>query len=168
MQGIQIRLQSARIGQDVGWCIGMRAGGRATRLMGSRASKTMRHAALERQPKTLRRQIPFRRRGPLLQKAPRHVNRNELSCRAGRHMRLRDRNLAEPLQKMIPEFPSELPDAIAPRASSLPSLCASVAAPPPKQKTAKLSRRCTPAPSANNSSTRPAKSVPTAAPTKKL
>src|SRR5277367_5930113 len=124
--------------------VGRRTGLRARSRIRSRASKTMRHATLERQPKTLGRQIPFRRRGLLLQKASRHVNRNELSCRAGRHMRLRNHNLAEPLQKMIPEFPSELPEAIAPRASSLPSLCASLAAPPPKQKTAKLSLRCTP------------------------
>jgi hypothetical protein len=32
-------------------------------------------------------------------------------------MRLRNRNLAELLQKMIPEFPGELPDAIALAAS---------------------------------------------------
>src|SRR5271170_2894268 len=134
MQGIQIRLQSARVGQYVGWKTGMNVGRHTGLRARCRASKTMRHAALERQPKTLRRQIPFRRRGPLLQKAPRHVNRNELSCRAGRHMRLRDHNLAEPLQKMIPELPSELPEAIAPRASSLPSLCASLAATHHKQK----------------------------------
>ena len=78
----------------------------------------MRHAALERLSKTHRRQIPFRRRGPLQQKAPRHLNRNELSCRAGRHLRLRDRNSVGPLQKMIPEFAGELPEAIA--------LCASL------------------------------------------
>jgi hypothetical protein len=36
-----------------------------------------------------------------------------LSCRAGRHMRLRNRNLAEPLQKMIPESARELPSPIA-------------------------------------------------------
>jgi hypothetical protein len=73
----------------------------------------MRHASLERISKTLRRQIPLRRRGPLLQKAPRFVNRNELSCRAGRHTRLRDRTSVEPLQKMIPEFAKELLGAIA-------------------------------------------------------
>jgi len=73
----------------------------------------MRHAALEGVSKMLRRQIPFRRRGPLQQKAPRHLNRNELSCRAGRHMRLRNRNVAEPLQKMIPEFAGELPGPFA-------------------------------------------------------
>jgi hypothetical protein len=77
----------------------------------------MRHAALERVSKTFRLQIPFRRRGPLLQKAPRYVNRNELSCRAGRHMRLRDRTSVEPLQKMIPEFTAELPGTIALSAS---------------------------------------------------
>jgi flagellar motility protein MotE (MotC chaperone) len=37
-----------------------------------------------------------------------------LSCRAGRHMRLRNRNLAELLQKMIPESARELPSPIAP------------------------------------------------------
>lgn len=95
----------------------------------------MRHTAFERVSKTLRSQIPFRRRGPLLQKAPRHCHRNELSRRAGRHMRLRNRNLAEPLQEMIPELPPELPSPFALRASlshcflaSLsPRLCASVA-----------------------------------------
>src|SRR5271170_2923774 len=111
----------------------------------------MRHASLEHVAKTLRRQIPLRRRRPLLQKAARHLKRNELSCRAGRHMRLLDRDLAEPLQKMIPEFPSELPGPIPTR----------------HQKTAKMSRRCTAAPSASNPSTRPATSAPTAAPTKK-
>lgn len=73
----------------------------------------MRHAALQHAAKTLRRQIPIRRRARLPQKAPRHLNRNELSCRAGRHMRLRNRNLAEPLQKMIPESARELPSPIA-------------------------------------------------------
>jgi len=73
----------------------------------------MRHAALEHAAKTLRRQIPFRRRARLLQKAPRHLDRNELSCRAGRHMRLCNRNLAELLQKMIPESARELPNPIA-------------------------------------------------------
>jgi hypothetical protein len=77
----------------------------------------MRHAALERFSKTLRPQIPLRRRGPFVQKAPGHVNRNELSCRAGRHMRLRDRTSVELLQKMIPEFAGELPGAIALSAS---------------------------------------------------
>ena len=73
----------------------------------------MRDAALKHAAKTLRRQIPFRRRARLLQKVARHVNRNELSCRAGRHMRLRNRNLAELLQKMIPESARELPNPIA-------------------------------------------------------
>jgi flagellar motility protein MotE (MotC chaperone) len=36
-----------------------------------------------------------------------------LSCRAGRHMRLCNRNLAELLQKMIPESARELPNPIA-------------------------------------------------------
>ena|SRR5271167_1024053 len=71
----------------------------------------MRHASLEHVAKTLRRQIPLRRRRPQLQKAARHLKRNELSCRAGRHMRLRDRTSVEPLQKMIPEFAGELPGA---------------------------------------------------------
>ena len=103
----------------------MRVGGRATRKIGSsvrgragrRSAKPMRHAAFERLSKTLRLQIPLRRRGPLLQKAPRYINRNELSCRAGRHMRLRDRTSVEPLQKMIPELAVELPGAIAVSAS---------------------------------------------------
>ena len=82
----------------------------------------MRHAAFEHAAKPLRRQTPFRRRARLLQKASGHFNRNELSCRAGRHIRLRNRNLAEPLQEMIPELPRELPSPIAQGASLCPFL----------------------------------------------
>ena len=98
-----------RVGGRAARKIGTRLGGRA----GRRSAKPMRHAALERFSKTLRLQIPLRRRGHLLQKAPRYINRNEFSCRAGRHMRLRDRTSVEPLQKMIPEFAGELPGPIA-------------------------------------------------------